>query len=189
MVRCNLAVLLAERKLKISKVAAETGISRTTLTALANNYTQGIQYDTLNTLCGYLETTPDKLVVYHPVDFRVEHVERLGISTSDEYDVDKVMDAEIKISVIENKRSTICYLIAKVSCFYDEACPCFKITVDVAEPDHIEVFEKNNDVFLQALTSLPVSFKQDLSSVIFHKVANIWPEHREPVLLSFWWPV
>lgn len=59
MVRCNLSVLMAERGLKISRIASDTGLSRTTLTALANNYSQGIQFDTLNTLCMYLNTTPE----------------------------------------------------------------------------------------------------------------------------------
>lgn len=51
MIKCNLAVLLAERGLKLTTVSNDTGISRTTLTALANNKNSGIQFDTLNTLC------------------------------------------------------------------------------------------------------------------------------------------
>ena len=58
MVDSNLAVLLAERNLKITKVSRDTGISRTTLTALCYDQTAGIKYDTLNTLCKYLQITP-----------------------------------------------------------------------------------------------------------------------------------
>lgn len=64
MLRCNLAVLLAERNLKITKVSQDTGISRTTLTALANNRVQGIQFSTLDTLCLYLNVTPEKLISF-----------------------------------------------------------------------------------------------------------------------------
>lgn len=70
MIRSNLSILLAERGLKITKVAKETGISRTTLTALSNNYGQGIQFDTLNTLCMYLKVTPNQLLSFVPVDIR-----------------------------------------------------------------------------------------------------------------------
>jgi DNA-binding Xre family transcriptional regulator len=72
MIKCNLSVLLAERNLKITKVANDTGISRTTLTSLSNNYSQGIQLDTLNTLCMYFNITPDQFFVYIPIDIRVK---------------------------------------------------------------------------------------------------------------------
>ena len=46
MILCNLAAIMGERRLKISKVAADTGISRTTLTALYYDYGKGVQFDT-----------------------------------------------------------------------------------------------------------------------------------------------
>lgn len=72
MLKCNLAVLLAERKLKISKVSKDTGISRTTLTALSSNQSQGIQFDTLNNLCSYLRITPSDFFCYAPFEFTVK---------------------------------------------------------------------------------------------------------------------
>ena len=67
-VYCNLSVLLAERHLKISKVSADTGISRTTLTVLAFNRWQGIRSDTIDTLCEYLDISVGDLLVYLPVN-------------------------------------------------------------------------------------------------------------------------
>lgn len=67
MIRCNLAVLLAQRGMRVSKVAADTGISRTTLTALVNNTGAGVQYDTLDTLCRYLGATIDQLLAFIPL--------------------------------------------------------------------------------------------------------------------------
>ena len=72
MIICNLAVLLAERELKISKVAAETGISRTTLTALYYNTGKGVQFETANLLCIYLDVNMEELFTVVPVDFVVE---------------------------------------------------------------------------------------------------------------------
>lgn len=66
---CNLAVLLAERQIKITKVAKETGISRTTLTALSTGRPKGVQFETINTLCRYLGVTPADFFEYAPVDF------------------------------------------------------------------------------------------------------------------------
>lgn len=71
MVRCNLAVLLAERNVKISQVFKETGISRTTLTALASNKYTGMQFDTIESLCSFLNVTPGQLIGYTPVNMKL----------------------------------------------------------------------------------------------------------------------
>ena len=68
----NLAVLLAERRLTIARLSRETGLSRTTLTALAGRTARGIQFDTLNTLCQALKVTPGALFVYRPFDLALE---------------------------------------------------------------------------------------------------------------------
>lgn len=69
MIDCNLAVLLAERDLKITKVSKDTGISRTTLTALCNDYSGGVKFDTINTLCTYLKVTPEDFFSYLPYEY------------------------------------------------------------------------------------------------------------------------
>lgn len=71
MLKSNLAVLLAERNLKITKVSKDTGISRTTLTALSYDANQGIQFDTLNNLCLYLGVTPAEFFCYAPFEVDV----------------------------------------------------------------------------------------------------------------------
>ena len=64
----NLSVLLAERRLTVSRVSRDTGISRTTLTALTGRGARGIQFDTLDKLCRYLRVAPDALFIYLPYD-------------------------------------------------------------------------------------------------------------------------
>ena len=75
MIRSNLSTLLNERKLKISKVAEDTGISRTTLTALCSNKCQGIQLPTVDKLCKYLGTTPNGLLEFVNVDIELNDME------------------------------------------------------------------------------------------------------------------
>ena len=53
MIKNNFNTLMAERQLKITRVSNDTGISRTTLTALSQEMSKGVQLDTLNTLCTY----------------------------------------------------------------------------------------------------------------------------------------
>lgn len=50
----NLRVLLAKKKLKMSDVVNGTGLSRTTVRALFYETAKGIQFQTLQTLCIYL---------------------------------------------------------------------------------------------------------------------------------------
>ena len=66
MIKTNLAVLMAERGLKISDVYEATGISKTTLMAISENTGKGIQYDTIDKLCNYLGITPSDFFVYFP---------------------------------------------------------------------------------------------------------------------------
>lgn len=55
MIKSNLSILLAKQKLKISDVSRETGISRTTLTALYYEHGKGVQFETLRILCNYFK--------------------------------------------------------------------------------------------------------------------------------------
>lgn len=68
MIICNLAVLLAQRQLKITRVSNDTGISRTTLTALNQNESKGVQFETINALCQYLKVNPSNFFQYLPFD-------------------------------------------------------------------------------------------------------------------------
>lgn len=81
MLRSNLAILLAERNLKITKVSNDTGISRTTLTALTSNACQGIQFDTLNTLCTYLNITPEQLITFYPMDIKISNTRLIKLNS------------------------------------------------------------------------------------------------------------
>jgi putative transcriptional regulator len=50
----NFSTILGKRLLKISKVANDTGISRTTLTNLYYKRSQLVSFDVLEKLCTYL---------------------------------------------------------------------------------------------------------------------------------------
>ena len=99
MIESNLAVLLAERNLKISKVSADTGISRTTLTALCNDYTGGIKFETLDVLCKYLNTDPSDFFNYTAYDYEITVRDGEGITECEDiievsymFDVDVILD-------------------------------------------------------------------------------------------------
>lgn len=102
MLICNLNKLMAERNLKITKIAKDTGISRTTLTSLANNYSQGIQFDTLNSLCMYLNVNINEFFEYIPFD--------IYVLPSFEIDTTNFFYLNINILIKENLFSYTCKL-------------------------------------------------------------------------------
>ena len=74
MIKNNFNELMAQKKLKITRVFNDTGISRPTLTSLTKNEGKGIQYDTLNTLCNYFNITPNDFFSYIPYEFEISIV-------------------------------------------------------------------------------------------------------------------
>ena len=68
MIKNNFDELVAQRKLKITRISNDTGLSRPTLNSLSRDDGKGIQYDTLNTLCKYFNITPCEFFDYLPFD-------------------------------------------------------------------------------------------------------------------------
>ncbi|WP_285119026.1 helix-turn-helix domain-containing protein, partial [Lactococcus petauri] len=72
MIRNNLAILLAQKQIKISRMALDTGLSRTTLTSLSQNESKRIDNDTLNVILMYLKITPNDFFNFVSFDFQIE---------------------------------------------------------------------------------------------------------------------
>ena len=75
MIKNNFNELVAQRKLKITRISNDTGISRPTLNALTRDDGKGIQYDTLNTLCNYFNITPCEFFDYIPYEFTIKIID------------------------------------------------------------------------------------------------------------------
>ncbi len=102
MIFCNLKMLLSARNLRISRVANDTGISRTTLTSLSQNDLKGVQLTTLDTLCQYLEINPKQFFEYHPFTFYYNvDVDWTRDKSSHEDPVVSSYDASVFLNVFE----------------------------------------------------------------------------------------
>lgn len=62
MIRCHLARLMGENKLKIADVARETGLNRNTVTLLYKETAQKIDLDTIDKLCDLFECKVEELL-------------------------------------------------------------------------------------------------------------------------------
>lgn len=66
MVRCHLARLMGERKMKIVDVARETGLNRNTVTLLYKETAQRIDLEALEKLCELFQCEVGELLEYVP---------------------------------------------------------------------------------------------------------------------------
>lgn len=107
MIKNNFNELVAQRKLKITRISNDTGISRPTLNSLTRDDGKGIQYDTLNKLCNYFNVTPSEFFSYIPYDisFNFEVMDEKGevINQVDKIEYTEKKRALLFINVFDNK--------------------------------------------------------------------------------------
>lgn len=72
MIIFRLKEVLAEKGYSITSFSQKSGISRPTLSALVNNESKGIQFDTLDTICKTLYIPINKLITHIPFSFDAE---------------------------------------------------------------------------------------------------------------------
>lgn len=164
MVKSNLAVLLAERGLKITKVSEETKISRTTLTALYYNHCSGVQFDTVNTLCKYLGITPGDLFTFAPVDFVIVDCEIWPDGNR--------ATGNFYIEISDGKNKSRAFL--GFNCDFSVSLGTLEsAAVDVyllggADQDSIpeEEIEKANETLIRTIQQIPVIFIKDIEESI-----------------------
>ncbi|UXJ67777.1 helix-turn-helix domain-containing protein [Lysinibacillus fusiformis] len=143
MIKCNLAVLLAERNLKISEVSKKTGISRTTLTALTQNQSKGIQFDTFDTICNFLKVTPNELFIQELLEYNFVVKETLN---SDDESIDLVIDAHVKYKTELIRETFKCV----ISLFSESKSDNI---------DRIGIHPHYTDDLFRLIISIPIPFK------------------------------
>ncbi|WP_127147851.1 helix-turn-helix transcriptional regulator [Veillonella sp. VA139] len=123
MIYSELQKLLFQNRLTISEFSRATGISRPTITALATNRSTGIQFDTLNAICAFLEVDPSLVFTFLPFEVTlnltkdesinsqgvinihfIDTIDRNNIllSVSCNYAIEKHDELLCKIEIIEN---------------------------------------------------------------------------------------
>lgn len=64
MIKCHLSRLMGERKLKIADLAREIGVHRNTISLLYYEKAQRIDFEVLDKLCKYFDSTVGDLLEY-----------------------------------------------------------------------------------------------------------------------------
>ncbi|QNR23622.1 helix-turn-helix domain-containing protein [Croceimicrobium hydrocarbonivorans] len=68
MIRVELDVMLARRKMKLKDLAAEVGISVTNLSLLKTGKAKGVRFETLAAICASLDCQPGDLLIFEKED-------------------------------------------------------------------------------------------------------------------------
>ena len=68
MIISNLAVLLAERKLKVADLVRSTGINKSTLHKLYNDESVRIDFETIDKICISLDVGVGDLLIFKKID-------------------------------------------------------------------------------------------------------------------------
>lgn len=190
---CNLASILQEMGKSITEVSKETGISRTTLTALSSNKSSGIQFETINTLCSFLDIKPGDLFLYSPLN--IETCEILPELTTVHYLGNSVLYSEIMslhFSQGWGKKGDTVSLSANVNARFDA-------TENILSVDMVIFNSRNED--LSILQDLPITFLSALErelaydhTVVSYPLDKIcgemhWSVNKSMKLrYSFHWP-
>lgn len=148
MIRCNLAVLLAERNMRISELSRRTGISRTTLTALSSNQSKGIQFDTFDTICDFLKVSPNDLFIQELLEYDFT-IKNSKTNDSSYGDIELIIQAEVthKSELINEN------FFCNVNAIYDS------FARDFVEVQIHPQYSKN---LLHVFKSIPVPFKTSM---------------------------
>ncbi|MDH9707143.1 helix-turn-helix transcriptional regulator [Staphylococcus capitis] len=158
MIQSRLSVLMAERGLKISDLYEETGISKTTLMAIAENTGKGVQFETVDKLCNFLGVTPCEFFEYSPYLVDIKEYEE---------GTNQFKDIEVTINK-QNYEKTFYleYFIFKEGSYdipvKNEGFKSY-IAIDLMDTDH---YDRNE--FFNFVSDLTVGFKMDLINKILN---------------------
>ncbi|WP_461244914.1 helix-turn-helix domain-containing protein [Secundilactobacillus muriivasis] len=109
MIRNNLSVLMAEKRIKVVDLSNATGISKNTITSTAKNYGKMIQLETINKICQALDVSPTDFFEYAPFDF--DYYSEVGASDDEYYKetglISHDLDCFLNVSKNNNRVASI----------------------------------------------------------------------------------
>ncbi|MCY1627956.1 helix-turn-helix domain-containing protein [Staphylococcus pettenkoferi] len=162
MIQSRLSVLMAERGLKIADLYEETGISKTTLMAIAENTGKGVQFDTVDKLCNFLGVTPCDFFDYSPYivetqksDFIEENLKGIEIKIKKQ-NYEKYFNLDIYVYSGDS------YDIPFKKGEFD-----YYITLDLQSSDHY-----TDDEFYKFLSNMNISFRTDFINKLIKEIKS-----------------
>lgn len=172
MIYCNLSGLMAEKRINISTLSKETGISRTTLTSLYYNYHKGIQVDTINTLCQYFDISTDKLLIFskYEISARFDILNRQSIDLEKE---PKQLDMPIIFDISFGKVTKSCEVCCSLYFDWDLDSVSIETELEYYDNDEDKQLIADNVFFQKTLSGL----QNEILNFIVEKVQTAINEY------------
>lgn len=210
MIRNNLAMILAQKQIKISRMALDTGLSRTTLTSLSQNDSKRIDNDTLNVILMYLKITPNDFFEFLKYDFDIKleainfefdflEEQDITVITINKSEIDlfiiiddkvssrkPVYEFEITVSKLENKSvSETMYFIDEEGESKEETFS-ENIVFNISNKTSIEAFQSfaDKEISRQFQQEISKKIKGDLQLFIYNKILSRHPKANQEYLHS-----
>lgn len=180
MIRNNLSILLAERQLRITKLANDTEISRSTITSIAQNDTKMIQLDVINKICTHLSIEPKDFFSFIPIDITSNfNVNKFGVQEhKQKFDDLKIPDLndfslDLFLTTIDNTHETFKYT-------YNLNVNSLSIERDTDLFDEISIPIIELDIFFKKTNTQEMEYASEK-----HFSENIWNKMDTPFKVLF----
>ncbi|MCT0008825.1 XRE family transcriptional regulator [Weissella confusa] len=164
MIRTTLAILMAQRNERQDEISEITGISKATLSNIANNKTAGIQYEILDKLALYFGIPVSELFEYYPLSVEPYMYDESHSETRSDNQEELVVRHEIDDRFPDSKfyfgmaMNVISNSMHKTS---------YELNIEVPYMNQGVVFVRDEDNILQKIqNTLPLGFKKQLTNQI-----------------------
>lgn len=176
MIYCNLAGLMANKKVNISEVSKSTKISRTTLTSLYYNHLRGIQLDTANELCKYFNVNMDKLFMFSKYDIMIKGVDYYPKEIVENITCGASVKGTAIISLLVKYGgiSRICDISAALVFTFGSSDASIDITLDYYDPSNGKEVQENTTFLRKVFEALDDVFKNYILYTIDHEIVNYY---------------
>ena len=167
MIRTTLAILMAQRNERQDEISEITGISKATLSNIANNKTAGIQYENLDKLALYFGIPVSELFEYYPLSVEPYMYDEIHTEPHSDNQVELVVRNESDDRFSDSKfyfgmaMNVISNSMHKTSYELNIEVPYVKQGVQDV------VFVRDEDNILHKIqNTLPLGFKKQLTNQI-----------------------
>ncbi len=178
MIYCNLAGLMANKKVNISEVSKSTKISRTTLTSLYYNHLRGIQLDTANELCKYFNVNMDKLFMFSKYDITIKGVDYDPCDILEAFSSKEGAEGSANISLLVEcgNISRVCDICAVLNFHFSSSSASVDVDLEYYDPSNGEDVQEDTLFLQKVFESLNDEFKNHIQNMIDEEIVVYYGE-------------
>ncbi|MFD7035522.1 helix-turn-helix domain-containing protein [Mammaliicoccus sciuri] len=174
MIRNRLSELLSERGLKISRVAKEVEIARSSLTSMVQNDSEMIRYDAIEKLCTFLNISPNEFFEYTPISVEYEFDEYPTI----EYEILQDFDRRLVLNKFDFD------FLVDIKHYKEDLSFDLDVSYLRSQSNQVSIFKVNNENSVPELKEIISQLSPGLKSVLYKKLQKHIQSYATHFLLN-----